>query len=53
MYSLNYSTKDGWTLLADTNLGPILINQVEFRYCWNMRTMLELRRKCVYKSYDI
>ena len=53
MYSLNYNAKDGWTLWADTNLGPLLINQGEFRYCWNMRTMLELRRNGVYKPYDI
>ena len=53
MYSLNYNVKDGWTLWADTNLGPLLITQGEFGYCWNIRTMLELRRKGVYKPYDI
>ena len=53
MYSLNYSSKYGWTLWADTNLGPLLINQGSFGHCWNMRTMLELRKKGVYKPCDI
>ena len=53
MYSLNYNAKDGWMLWADTNLGPLLVNQGSFRHCWNMRTMLELRRNGVYKPYDI
>lgn len=52
MYSLTYSTKDGLTLWADTNLGQLLINHGSFRHCWNMRTMLELRRNGVYKPYE-
>lgn len=53
MYSLNYSTKDGWTLWADSNLGFILIEQGSFRRCWNIRILKELRRKGVYKPYDV
>lgn len=52
MYSLNYSAKNGWTLWADTNLGPLLVNQGSFSNCWNFRTMMELRRKGVYKPYE-
>lgn len=51
MYSLNYNSKDGWTLWADTILGPILINQGSFRHCWNMRMSHELRKKGVYIPY--
>lgn len=51
MYSLNYSAKNGWTLWADANLGYILIKQGEFRHCWNMRAILALRKKGVYKPY--
>lgn len=52
MYNLNYSAKDGWTLWADTNLGPILIKQGTFSHCWNTRMMYELRKKGVYKPYE-
>ena len=51
MYSLNYSAKHGWTLWADTNLGPIIIKQGSFRHCWDARVMHELRRKGVYMPY--
>ena len=53
MYSLNYSAKDGWTLWVDTNLGPVLIDKGWFRHCWITRELLELRKKGVYKPYDI
>lgn len=52
MYSLNYNAKDGWTLWADTNLGPLLVNQGSFRHCWNFRTMMELRKNGVYKPLE-
>lgn len=53
MYSLNYSAKYGWSLWADSNLGPILIKQGSFKYCWNMRTFLALKKKGVYKPYGV
>lgn len=31
MYSLNYSTKDGWTLWVDSNLGPIILMNGTFK----------------------
>lgn len=49
MYSLNYSAKYGWTLWVDTNRGQLLINHGSFRHCWNIRMMMELRRKGIYK----
>lgn len=51
MYSLNYHAKNGWTLWVDTNLGPVLIKQGSFRHCWNMRAILAIRKKGVYKPY--
>lgn len=47
MYSLTYSAKYGWSLWVDSNIGPMLIKQGSFKYCWNMRTFLALRKKGV------
>ena len=52
MYSLNWSAKDGWTLWADTNLGPVLMKQGSFKYCWNFVKLMELRKKGVYMPYE-
>lgn len=51
MYSLNFSAKYGWTLWVDTNLAPVLITRGHFKHCWNVRLMIELRKKGVYKPY--
>lgn len=51
MYSLNYSAKDGWTLWADSNLGPIILMNGTFKDCWNILMSKELRKKGVYKPY--
>lgn len=51
MYSLNFSAKNGWTLWVNTNLAPVLITRGSFKHCWNVRLMIELRKKGVYKPY--